>query len=384
MRKKYVFGKKLYISILTSILVMLTTVATTFAWIGVFANSSFEEFDVQLKASNLEEYGIELSLTGEEGSFSNTISGDDLKKAILLNWGYTKENINQVDYIELFNALNMEQCSTVPVMDANGIKSLGEFKNLVGETTKSYFKFDIYISAVKFYEKNGTISDYKLDVFLNEGLITGNVKGKLLINPFTYKPTFVNPLSNEVLPTGIEPVLANTKITNAKVNSKSVCRVAFEKYSVVPKGHPEYYTDSSTPKSTIIYSGDDYNYPTYNSNTGVYEFGGILEDDANLAVGYYNSTEWKYSLLGIKAVTVPDEILNTRGVQSETADKVFSSETNQLIDSSNVNEQIGVNDMMKVTVSFWIEGWDSDCFNAIGNSPVTLAISMSITNEDEF
>ena len=54
MRKKYIFGKKLYISVLTSILVLLTTVATTFAWVGVFANSTFESFDIDIKLSNLE------------------------------------------------------------------------------------------------------------------------------------------------------------------------------------------------------------------------------------------------------------------------------------------------------------------------------------------
>ena len=71
MRKKYIFGKKLYISILTSILVLLTTVATTFAWVGVFANSTFDQFDFNIKSSSLEEYGIEISLSGKENSFSD-------------------------------------------------------------------------------------------------------------------------------------------------------------------------------------------------------------------------------------------------------------------------------------------------------------------------
>ena len=61
MRKKYIFGKKLYISVLTSILVLLTTVATTFAWVGVFANSTFESFNIGIKASSLEEYNVEIS-----------------------------------------------------------------------------------------------------------------------------------------------------------------------------------------------------------------------------------------------------------------------------------------------------------------------------------
>ena len=79
-----------------------------------------------------------------------------------------------------FNTLNMDQCTTLPVVSGNSLVSLGNFTNLIGEPTKSYFKFDLYVSAVKFYEKNSSITDYKLDVYLNEGLITGNEKSKVL------------------------------------------------------------------------------------------------------------------------------------------------------------------------------------------------------------
>ena len=105
MRKKYIFGKKLYISVLTSILVLLTTVATTFAWVGVFANSTFEQFDFSLKSSDLEEYGVEISLDGIK--FSEDISFDLIKPQILKNFGYknvdymTEQQINS-----LFNSLN--------------------------------------------------------------------------------------------------------------------------------------------------------------------------------------------------------------------------------------------------------------------------------------
>ena len=391
MRKKYIFGKKLYISVLTSILVLLTTVATTFAWVGVFANSTFETFNIDLKASHLDEYGIEISLTGEEGTFSDSISGTAVKYAILKNWGYSDYILSQNNIDDLFNSLNMEQCTTIPNLSNNKLKSLGTFKNIEGNDTNAYFKFDVYVSAVRFYDK-GTSSDYKLDVFLNEGLITGHPKSRLLTNPFIYPDTFSNPLAAMPLPTNISPIGASTYISNATVDSKSVCRVAFEKYEVVAKGHPEQYTNASEPLSTIIYTGDSYEYPTKNTDSNVYEFGGILSDDLNLAVGYYNSTEWWYSRAGIKTISVLDttadiyggDVYNIRGVGQSNPDILFSSKTNHLLDSQNNFEKVGIDDMMKITVSFWIEGWDADCFNAIGNSPVTLAISMSITNEDEF
>jgi hypothetical protein len=38
------------------------------------------------------------------------------------------------------------------------------------------------------------------------------------------------------------------------------------------------------------------------------------------------------------------------------------------IDSTNENEKINSNKMMKITVSFWIEGWDADYFYGITSS----------------
>ena len=38
--------------------------------------------------------------------------------------------------------------------------------------------------------------------------------------------------------------------------------------------------------------------------------------------------------------------------------------------------------MMKMTIYFWFEGWDADCFKAVGGSPVTLNIELSISNEE--
>ena len=382
MRKKYIFGKKLYISILTSVVVLITTVATTFAWVGVFANSTFSQFDFSIRSSSLDEYGIEISLTGEEDSFSDYIPGEALKEQILLNWGYEKEFIDYQGIEETFRTLSMVQCTTLPATNGNELIKFGEFLDIEGNTTKAYFTFDLYISATRFFD-SGVYSDFKLDAFLGDGLIEGSSKSRILINPFTYPSDFINPLSSVQLPTNIEPVLGGTRFTNAKVNSASVARLGFEKYPVVEKYHPEYYNDSVTPVSSVIYTGDKYDYPTKDTDTGVYEFGTILPDDLNLAIGYYNSTEWMYARNGIKSITLPDDIYQVRGPESITKDKIFSKDTNQLIDSSKESEKIGTNQMMKVRVSFWIEGWDADCFNVIGNSPITINISLSPKQEND-
>ena len=386
MRKKYVFGKKLYISVLTSILVLLTTVATTFAWVGVFANSTFESFDIGIRGSELNEYSIRVSATGEEGSFSDTIDFYDIKKQILLNWGgisesdlYSKERIDA-----LYSSLNMDQATTLPNATGTSLVKLGNFVDLYGNDTSKYYKFDIYISAEQNYDA-GSSSDFNLDVYLGDGLLTGSIGSRYLVNSFSFPDTFINPLlGNLPIDSPIQPIIGGTKITKATINSASAARVAFEKYEVVDRGHPEKYTNLSEPISTIIYSGDKYDSPTYNSETQVHEFGGILQDDINVAIGYYNSTEFYWAKYGLKSISMPDDIYNIRGVTSVTKDRILDETTNHLIDSTNPNEKIGVGKMMKVTISFWFEGWDADCFNPINLSPVNLNIKLGMTPDYEF
>ena len=229
-------------------------------------------------------------------------------------------------------------------------------------------------------------------MFLGEGLLKGTEKKRWVVNPFSYPDSFINPLNSESLPNNIIPIVGGDVITHAKVDSKSTYRVAFEKYDVVDKYQPQKYTSLSTPKSAIIYTGDSYNYPTYNSEKDVYEFGGILEDDINMAIGNYNSYESKYADSHSKTVSVSNinadiyggDVFAVRGVTGTNPDVIFTSTTNHLIDSTNLNEQIGVNQMMKIKVSFWIEGWDADCYNVTGGAPVTLSITFGIKNEEVF
>ena len=389
MRKKYIFGKKLYISILTTIVVLLTTVATTFAWVGVFANSTFDTFNFGIKGSTFNEYSIEISLDGVE--FHDSLSFEDIKEQLMLNMGYTQSQLDSphFDIDSEFSKIRLDQCTTLPIIEDGSIKSLGVFTTLDGEITNKLYKFDLYISARKNYDSDISTDDYKLDVFLQDGLLESSARRKNLINPFTFPDDFVNPydqmISNNLfeLPNGVETIQANKTISSAKVKSASAGRVAFEKYKVVQKGHPEQYTLHDTPNSALIYH-DGYDYPVYDTINDIYDFGAILQNQYNLSIGYYNSTEWQYADWHYWSVSLPNEMWIARGVESNTKDIRLTSKTNHLVDSSKLNEQIGVNTMMKVSCYFWFEGWDADCFNPLNLSPVSINIGFSMTNEDEF
>ena len=224
MRKKYIFGKKLYISVLTSILVLLTTVATTFAWVGVFANSTFEQVMIGIKSSVLEEYSIQISLTGEEGTFSDSIPFSSLYKQILINCGYDENILTNDNKIQnLFQSLDLDQCTTLPNIAENKIKSFGTFYDLHGFETHMYLKFDLYLSCVKAYDKSDA-SDFNLDVYLGDELLTGSIKNHTLVNKFTYPDEFINPLSSISLPGNINPLIAGDVISIARTNSASAAR----------------------------------------------------------------------------------------------------------------------------------------------------------------
>ena len=279
----------------------------------------------------------------------------------------------------LFSKLNLDQCTNTPVLNGDKIQKLGIFKSIEQFDTKHYFKFDIYIAATQYYDGSTDSSTFLMDVFVGNNLLTGINRRFNLDSSHTFDPSFTNPLTD--LPSGVKKITGGDTISSAYVNGASAARVAFEKYDAVDLGHPELYTSMSEPNSTVIYTGDKYDYPTYNEATGVYEFGGILPNEYNMAVINYNRFDFIHQKNGINSVSMPASIYNIRGVGQSHPDVILSPTTNHLIKSNDMNEQISLDKMMKVTITMWIEGWDADCFNVINDSPITLQVALSLSNE---
>ena len=79
-------SKKMFISILTSVIVFVTMVATTFAWVGIFTYASTDSFNLNLKVSDLDSnYFLVISSSGKRGTFSDEVDPFDLKKQIMTN-----------------------------------------------------------------------------------------------------------------------------------------------------------------------------------------------------------------------------------------------------------------------------------------------------------
>lgn len=345
--------RKVYLSIMISILCMITLVTATFAWVGFLDFSNFNEFEINLMGSELEEYGIEISLTGEEGTFGSSVDSIQLKRVILKNSGYSSQIIDartDDEIKKMFNSMNLDQCTVFPNED----KSFPEFKDVDDNNTKLYYKFDIYVSPFRLFESEDS-SEYYLNAYLVGDLLKGTKQTKNLINKYIYPSDFVNNVKN-----GIQPgtIISN----NVTVDSASACRVSIQKYKVVDKYDVSAYNNDSTINDLIIFQGGS-SKPTYNSKTGEYSFGGIMEDKYNLALCDYNLKFNK------KTKTVPTNLYSRGDIEY--------TNNYQIIDSSKTEEKIDINQMMKMTICFWFEGWDADCFDIIDRNPVSINLNFS-------
>ena len=91
--------RRVYMSILTIMLVFLTTVATTFAWVGILNYTDTSNFELNLQTENNNKYRLTISAT-EDGEYSDSANVYDIKKQILVNMGWSDTNLTTPEYID--------------------------------------------------------------------------------------------------------------------------------------------------------------------------------------------------------------------------------------------------------------------------------------------
>lgn len=370
MQAKYI--KKVYISLMSIVLLMLTAVTTTFAWVGFLDTSFFDDFEINLDANELGEYGLEVSLTGEENTFSSSIDEIDLKRQVLKNAGYSNVDNMSNDQVEK-TKFTIDQCT----VQRSGA-AMGQFIDIHGNYTKNYFKFSIYLRSYRSADIVDDDSTYYMDAFLNDNIFVGVSETNKLMNDFTYptnngiiefpKTYKYDSINNGLYEMSYPSYTSNNLVKNPNVSGNiTVNPISASRLAVEIQKPVEMY-DTSTYHgiaNTIIYQGGT-QYPTYNSSTGEYSFGGILPDDYNIAVYDYNNK----IMDGYTAKSVPQWALQRGDIEF-----VNDGITNRIIDSN--DSKVGINQMVKITFYFWYEGWDADCFSIINQKPVALNLSFS-------
>ena len=356
--------KKILFSVSLLGISLLTMVATTFAWVGIASNSVFDEFSIGLRTDNDSgPYGVQLSLSGRTGTYSESIESDDLRRQILKNLGENPEYIDNASS-ELINAkfaqFKMSQCTPKKTSVRPEIfsdNSVQVFEDVLsGDYTTKFIYFDVYASI---YVANVSKLDgatASVPLYLRDSLISSDDIGSFKIfNEYTFP-------NSQIYYDGVynDSVLRGRTITgNVRVNPASAVRVCVQRYEVMElAGGGE-----GTPIDYTIYQYDDY-MPNYDNANDIYSFGGILPEEHNMA---YQQFKMAYPDANISSI--PEWQINRNDTTYKDEGTVGQIAT--------ISDGLTINTKMKFRIYFWFEGWDADCFDVVDRRIVNINLSFS-------
>jgi len=438
-------ARKIYMSIFTTMFILITCVATTFAWVGMFTTSTLGSFDLNLKVVDNKDVDYLLTISAEENSNTfikekREIDINKVKRQILENMGKSTSGVLDNGIDELFSKVAIMEPVTTD-------KDLSNFYSLSLEGVKNkkfflienrcFYKFNLYlsvdtpsgISTMTAEELNSL--NINANVFFDniEEALTGTLNTDSLINS--------NPFST--IPSNSEySCLKNINRNALTINTKNSTRIAFQTFE--PISIDSSYSGNEVPTNTIIYQGG---HQLPNVSNDVYDLGGILPEEYNLALKEINSiydinmdldnlfidldgngqisNDEKIEYIGAKdRYELSTDLELTYNKFFRTSDNVNSSNysnyyiysngnyvkpslfssNNVYYEKGNMNNiiwhrpdsisgtnylgvQNGIQTKMKISVYFWYEGFDADCLRLIDFRPTSLNIVLaSDKNED--
>ncbi len=279
------FARKIYMSIFTTMFILITCIATTFAWVGMLTTSTLGSFDLNIKVVDTDDYDyyLNISTTGQSGSFSDTANLIDIKRQIIENMGYDTSTYLDDAIDQLFAAKAVMEPVTT---DANlssfySMEDL-EKRNPYLKANSCFFKYDVYLSVDT---KDGIAGMSAAD--LNALTINANVFFENIETALTgtyNKGSLVNENSFDTIPSNSPfECLKDINYRSIGINTKNATRVAFQTYAPIKMS--DSYSGNETPNNTIIYQGGN-QLPSVTND--VYDLGGILPEEYNLALKEIN------------------------------------------------------------------------------------------------
>lgn len=377
-------SKKIIISLLTSVVVLITMVATTFAWVGIFSYASASNFHMNLKIQETKaNYYLTISGSGTSGTFGESVPTIDIERQILKNRNTSEDYSSYLDSQDdnsietIFSKLTLTPLTTT-VSD----NKLTKFEAINYDNdyylemieTKGYYKFDLYFSVDTKDGINLDTTEINASIFMTE--LEETLIGTLADFNFSNGNPFSDLEDNPK--TAILKNMPNVYV----VNSANAMRFAFEIYN--PINIQDEYDIDAVPSKTMIYQGGTQE-PSI-SEDGSYSLGGILEEERNTALNeilvirpylkdniYMGKKEYYQECLsnainrGANDLEITDE---NRTVRAKATDAELEA-------GNFLGVHEGVQTKQKMTVYFWAEGWDCDCLLGINEKPVTLNLTFT-------
>ncbi len=392
--------RKIYMSLFTTMFILLTCVVTTFAWVGIFTTSTIGSFDLNLMVQDPkdgEDY-LRISATGEENSFDEAVALTDIQTQIMSNMGINYANVNETEKYSLYNSYEdyinytftkkAELTPVTPGFDSTKASKIDlsyfyEFENFkfqnreLVQSTK-YFKFDLYLTV-------DTPSGIQSSTDINAKVLFANISDALSSNITGGDIITLDPFSSISSTDPKYGVLSNVNGT-VRMKSVNATRLAFEIYN--PIKISDSYVGNETPHSTIIYQGGTQN-PKFDSSTSTYNFGGILPKDYNLALKEAN-TLYKSNLDIYNKNSLNENLYDSAIYRYENnIDKEMVNDNKVIWDSPStisglnyLGVQNGIQTKIKISCYFWFEGWDADCLRFIDKKAVDIKLVFSTDRKE--
>jgi len=355
--------KRIYMSILAVLLVFITVVATTYAWVGILTYGQIDTFKLNLKTQDLEnDFYLSISATGEEDSYSEQANEYEIKKQIIKNMGYDVSNLTTD---ELINAKFYKVYKIYPATTNREMILNDEFHEINPELggqyidsrkSKSFYKFDLYLS-VEHRDGDAAITpdtNVNMELILAniENTLNGDTKTQVVQNSFAYPSSEIyNPNNFDVISGAV------------KVDASSAARIALAVYDPILR--TDEYSGNEVPNLMFYQGGTQL--PTYDTETDTYSFGGNLPEDYNLALYEHK----KNRNIGLNYLNIPNDIIN-RG------DLELVDDNKEIFDEQfGFGVKNGLKTKVKISVYFWFEGWDADCFEIIDAVNVRLNLEFA-------
>lgn len=311
------FFKKIWLSAILSILVLVTCVTSTYAWYAMTRTNNIEDFNFDIKGGN----SLAISTNGID--FKDSLTSIDVKKAILQKRGIDASGLSDDRVNSLLNIV----LDPVTPKDYTSLDKGFQYVDNKDASDYKYISFDIYLASNNDNKEEATAVRFST------------------INPVIADDKFV---SFEGTRVNDETVLG-TISKGVKMNVANAMRIGLTIYDTC--AYSDILNANNNPHTSIYAIGG--NAP--NIKDDVYNFGGI-DVPYNLAVDIYNQRSEN-------KIVLPQN--NREDIDYDTVEIISAS------------DGLYSGMMKKMTVYLWLEGWDADCITELQGEAFTFELGMS-------
>lgn len=351
-------SKKLYISILSVLLLLIVAGTATFAWFELNTNAWFEGMELQVTSGN----GVLVSVNGV--SWRNNLNQTDIKKAVVAkSKGYTLNS--NLDYISPNGTVissdgyeaDFSRIGYSDVTSLDGVKFNTRDGVEVPLSQLEYVSLDLFFKTDDDTSTTVFFSGYERVLTTGERIPKTNIytADQESITFPTHLNNKFSTYTKEGLSVEYDNAFSYLEQGETIKNFKTYAHDAFRFSTVV-----EQKDDEPLVKMFEINEGNG-SYATNLDNSKYVEgldlLGARYDANKNAAFTYLNNVRGYYSsdnsIAPIKYEEKPETYKSFNRID---AAKVLT------LDESN---DFGNDKTAKVTLTMWIDGWDADCFDAV-------------------